>query len=269
MSQEAQDMIKKTVIYEMPGTEDVTVRRDVEYAQSEAGALTFDLYAPPGSPPEARLPAVVIVAGYPDAGFVQRLGCDFKEMGSSVSWARLIAASGMAAIAYTNREPEADLQALLRHVRDNAAALAIDPARIGVWASSGNVPLALSLLLRDAAVPLRCALLAYGYLLDLEGTTRVADAAGMFGFVHPCDGKSVADLSPEIPLLLVRAGQDQIPHLNETIERFVAQALPANLPLTLVNHPTGPHAFDLFEDSAAARGVIRQMLAFLRAHLLS
>ena len=47
-----------------------------------------------------------------------------------------------------------------------------------------------------------------------------------------------------------------------------AQVLPANLPLTLVNHPTGPHAFDLFDDSAAARGIIRQMLAFLRAHLL-
>jgi hypothetical protein len=39
------------------------------------------------------------------------LGCRFKEMAMSVSWGQLIAASGMIAIAYTNREPAADLNA--------------------------------------------------------------------------------------------------------------------------------------------------------------
>jgi hypothetical protein len=40
----------------------------------------------------------------------------------------------MVAIAYTNREPVADLEALLQHVRDTAAALGVDGRRIGVWA---------------------------------------------------------------------------------------------------------------------------------------
>lgn len=269
MSQEAQNPALKTVVYERPGTEAVTVRRDVEYGTGAAGALTFDLYEPPERAPGGLLPVVVLVAGYPDLGVVQRLGRGFKEMGSSTSWGRLLAASGMAAIAYANQEPEADLHRLLRHLGDHAAELGLDPGRIGLWAASGNVPLALSALMDgEARQPLRAALLAYGYMLDLDGTTHVADAAKMFGFVHPAQGKTVADLSPQIPLLLVRAGQDQIPHLNETIDRFVARALAANLPLTLVNHPTGPHAFDLFEEGEGARQVIRQMLEFLRSRMV-
>jgi hypothetical protein len=42
----------------------------------------------------------------------------------------------------------------------------------------------------------------------------------------------------------------------------------ANLPISLANHPTGPHAFDIMDDSETSRGIIRQILAFLRLHLL-
>jgi hypothetical protein len=47
----------------------------------------------------------------------------------------------------------------------------------------------------------------------------------------------------------------------------VAAALRHNLPLTCINHPSGPHAFDLFDDSRAAQIVVRQVLAFLALHL--
>jgi hypothetical protein len=71
-----------------------------------------------------------------------------------------------------------------------------------------------------------------------------------------------------VPLFIARAGQEQFPRLNDTIDAFVATALGSNLPLTLVNHPTGPHAFDLFDDSDASRAVIRQVLLFLQSTLL-
>ena len=137
-------------------------------------------------------------------------------MAASVSWGRLIAASGMVAIAYTNRQPAADLHASL----------------------------------------------------DLDGATGVADAAKMFGFVNPCAGKSVDDLSRDLPLFVARAAHDQLPRLNDTLDRFVSGALACNLPLTFANHATAPHAFDLFHDSEASREIIGQMLAFLRFHLL-
>lgn len=275
MSQETQapkasDIVKQTAVYQMPGMDAVTVRRDVVYQENGAGALTLDLYSPPARPDSesgTRTPAVVLVAGYSDEGFGKMLGCRFKDMGSSVSWARLIAASGLTAITYTNREPVADLRSLLLYIRENAGALGVDETRIGAWASSGNVPLALSLLLRDTPQPPRCAALLYGCTLDLDGRTGIAEASRQFGFANPCAGKSLDDFAADIPLFLARAGRDQIPHLNEALDRFVAGALACNLPVTLVNHPEAPHAFDLFFDTEVSREVIRQALGFLRFHL--
>jgi hypothetical protein len=70
-----------------------------------------------------------------------------------------------------------------------------------------------------------------------------------------------------VPLFIARAGRDESPRLNEKLDRFVGDALARNLPITLVNHPEGPHAFDLFHDSAMTRAVIRQVLAFLQTSL--
>ena len=68
-------------------------------------------------------------------------------------------------------------------------------------------------------------------------------------------------------LLLVRAGRDECPGLNQALDVFISRALGANLPLTVVNHPTGPHAFDLLDDTDKSREVIRVTLEFLRFHL--
>jgi fermentation-respiration switch protein FrsA (DUF1100 family) len=261
------EIATRKVVYEMPAGNAVTIHRDVKFPAADEGMLAMDVYYPPDARPETLPPVVVIIAGYPDAGFRRILGCGFKDMGSTTSWARLIAASGMAAIAYTNVAPVADLHMLLDHIKRDAATLGVDADRIGVWASSGNVPLALSLLMSDSPVRLACAALFYGCMLDLDGTTAIAAAARAFGFVNPCAGKSVADLRPDVPLFLARAGSDQMPGLNDALDRFVAKAVAANLPVTLVNHPSAPHAFDIFDDHDDSRLVVRQALWFLQSHL--
>ena len=38
---------KKRVVYQIPGMEAVTIRRDVEYRAADAGGLTLDIYYPP------------------------------------------------------------------------------------------------------------------------------------------------------------------------------------------------------------------------------
>jgi acetyl esterase/lipase len=197
------------------------------------------------------------------------IGCRFKEMGSNISWGRLIAASGLVAITYTNREPAMDIHTLLQYVRQNSAPLGIDENRIGLWASSGNVPLALSVLMQEGSDYLKCAVLCYGFMLDQDGFTDVAEAAKTWGFVNPCAGKSVVNLPQGLPLFIARAGQDEIPHLNETLDRFLTKALACNLPVTFTNHPAAPHAFDLFHDSETSREIVRQILAFMRFHLLA
>ena len=258
------DIAAKQVVYTMPRVCDAIARREIEFLAADGTALKMDVYHPPDSGLDTRAPLVVIIAGYPDAGFERIVGCKFKDMGSTTSWARLIAASGMAAIAYTNREPIGDLHAVLEHVRQNAAALHVDENRLGIWASSGNVPLALSLLMDDAPARVTCAALFYGYTLDLDGATGVAETARAFGFVNPCAGKRVDDLRPGIPLFLARAGKDQMPGVNVAMDRFLQEVVTTNRPITFVNHAAGPHAFDVLDDSDTSREIVKRALSFLR-----
>ena len=272
MNQETQrhEITNKRVVYQIPGMDAVTIRRDVEYRVTDAGGLTIDLYYSPGSKSAARIPAIVFVGGYPDPGVQKTLGCKLKEMESYISWGQLTAASGLVAITHTTgKEPATDIHALLQYVRQNAADLGINENRIGVWACSGNVPNALSVLKQEAREYLKCAVLCYGWMLDLDGHTHMSEAARMWGFVNPCAGKSVEDLPHDIPLFITRAGRDEIPHLNETLDRFLGKALTCNSPITLVNHSEAPHAFDLFHDSETSREIIRQILAFMRFCLLA
>ena len=260
---------KKRAVYAIPGMERATVRKDVVYRATGAGPLTMDVYTPAGVKGGARLPAVVLVAGYNDVGYEKMLGCRFKEMALAVSWCQLIAASDMVAIAYTNREPAADLDALLRHVRERAAELGVDGDRIGVWACSGNVPLALWALTGVGRDFLKCGALLYGYMLDLDGATGVAEAAQTFRFANPNAGRTIDDLPPSLPLFVVRAGLEQFPGLNDSIDRFVSKAMAGNRPIAFVNHADGPHSFDLLHDSETSREIIRQILGFLKSQLVA
>jgi acetyl esterase/lipase len=262
------DHITKTpVVYTMPGVEAVGVRQ-VPYRSTDSGPLTLDVYYPPDHRDDARTPAVVFVTGFSDVGAKRLLGCTANEMASFVSWARLVAASGMVAVTYKNEDPVADAHAVLEHVRDRAATLGIDGDRLGVWSCSGHGPTALSVLTSGRAKPVRCAVLLCPYTYDADGATRTADASKQFGFVNAAAGRTAADLPRDLPLLIARGGQDQMPGLNEALDRFVAASLAANLPVTVVNHATGPHAFDVFDPSDTSREAIRQVLAFLRFHLV-
>jgi hypothetical protein len=268
MSQDAQrdQMSKKRVVYSMPGMEGAKVRRDEPYRVTDAGTLTMDVYYPPDSKAGDRTPAVIFVTGFSDLGAEKMFGSKFKDMGSFVSWAQLVAASGLVGITYANREP-GDVYEVLHHLQQNAASFGIDKHRIGVWACSGHGPNALSVLMEHGRDGLTCAVLAYAYSLDLEGSTRIADAAKQFRFVTAAADKSVTDLPRDLPVFVARAGRDQMPGLNDALDRFVGAALAVNLPVTVVNHATGPHAFDLFDDTRTSRDIVKQVLAFLQFHL--
>ncbi|HET9532513.1 MAG TPA: hypothetical protein VFQ92_19310 [Blastocatellia bacterium] len=270
MTQEKQepDITKRKVVFQLPNMDAVSIRRDVDYQSPGSDLLTMDIYYPPDSMRGDLSPAVVFVLGYSDLGFQRMLGCKQKDMLSYISWGKLVAASGMVAITYTTTEPTTDALTLLRYVRDNCAALGIDKDRIGLWACSGNVPNALWVLMQENSVYLKCAVLCYGLMLDLEGATVVAESAKKWGFVNPCAGKSVTDLQQTAALYIVRAGKDETPYLNETIDRFISQGLKCNLPITFVNYEIGQHSFDVMDDSETTRELIRRMLEFMQYQLL-
>jgi hypothetical protein len=252
-------MTLRPIVYRHESMDRVLVAHHIGYDDADA-ARTFDLYTPPGTGPH---PAVVLVTGYPDAGGPLPLGCAFKEMELSRSLARVIAAACDAAVVtYTARHPAADLARLRERLERDAGLLGLDPSRLGLWAVSGHVPVALAALM-DGLAGVRAAVLSNGFTLDDAGSA-VADAARTFGFANPCAGRRVEDLPAAVPMFVVRSGRDQFPGLNEALDRFVAGALAANLPITVVNHAAAAHAFELFDDTEVSRHLVRQMLAFIR-----
>ncbi len=243
------EVVRKTAVLELPGMAEIEVKSEQRYGDGG----TFDLYVAAHAAPA---PTVLFVYGFPDPRFAQGL----RKMGAYASWGRLLAASGMNAVAYGYVDPVRDLAALLGHLRENAGPLGIDRSRLGIWAASGNVPTALHLLMTEPADAFRAAALLYGYMLD------VPPAAEQFGIGAPARDRAIDDL-PRLPLLVVRAGQDQTPLLNASLDAFVSAALRAR-PASHGDQPGGaPHSFDLFDDSEGSRSTIRAVLRFLREHL--
>jgi len=252
----------RRIVYDIPPG---VVRRESSYTAADGSAQALDVYYPP--PADNRsLPAVLIVTGYPDAGMQRVFGRVAKDLGSNTSWAELLAASGMAAVTYVNVEPVHDAIAVLEHLRRHAVALGIDSSRIGLWSCSGNVPNALAVLVAPTGQAIRCAALLYGYTLDLDGSTIVKEMS-VFGFVTPANGHTVTDVPSDVPLLVVRAGRDEMPRLNENLDMFIAHAIRCNLPITVVNHRAGDHAFDAVNDTVETRSIIRQVVTFLAERL--
>jgi hypothetical protein len=253
------------MVYRLAGMDSVRVQREIGFTGANGAPLLLDLYQPAVVGPST--PVVIIVEGYPDPGFARMLGCRFKDMEGTTSLARLIAASGMTAITYTNTEPAGDLEALLDHVRVSAGARHLDASRIGLWGASGHGPLTLGAIMNRAAGEIACAVLSNPYTMDLDGSTLVADAAAAFRFVNGAAARAVSDLPASVSLFVARSGKDEMPGLNEALDRFVAAAMAAGRSVEVANHPEAPHAFDLLDDSDESRRIIERELAFLGARL--
>ncbi|MGE0623945.1 MAG: alpha/beta hydrolase [Pseudomonadales bacterium] len=260
------DPTSQQITLTLPQTASVTVRQQT-YRNNGSDRPVLDLYQP-SEPATGARPAVLFVNGYPDPGFRRVMGCAYKDMGATVAWARLVGATGMAAITYENVEPLADARRVLDFVAANADGLGVDPERIGVWACSGHAPTALALLAgvhasNKGPTP-RCATLLYGYLLDLPGHNEVSAAAAQFGFLP---GPASLDAILPVPTLVLRAGRDGMPGLLPSMDRFVAAALAGGFPLTLLNHPDAAHAFDLDDGRPESLTALHSVLDFLTRRL--
>jgi hypothetical protein len=223
------EIATRRVLYEIPGMNAIEPR-EFEFPGSDGQPLAGRIYLPSSADPPAAV--VVIVEGFPDPGFVKHVGCRFMDMQWSISMAQLIAASGVAAITYANRTPAADAIAVIEHVTQKLG------SRIALWATSGHGPVAISVLDRVS-----CGVLSNPIT---EGATA---------------------LPAGVPMFVIRSGKDETPGLNTALDRFIALAMSQNQPMTLVNHPEAPHSFELYDNSEAARLILRQALEFLRTQL--
>jgi dienelactone hydrolase len=67
---------------------------------------------------------------------------------------------------------------------------------------------------------------------------------------------------------VARAGKDA-PPINASLDALVAAALEAGVSVDLYAHPTGPHAFDVLDDSPRSRDILERSLAFVQRHLFA
>jgi hypothetical protein len=160
-------------------------------------------------------------------------------------------------------DAESDINDALRYLREHADALGIDRERIAVWAFSGGGP-HLSHILRKSETGIRC-IVGFYSPLDIQPVS-----------VSPgSSGNSLKRFSPVLaltesngklpPILLGRAGRDNAP-LNMTIDAFVAEGLKRNITINISNHAEGHHGFDMLDDNARSREVIRHAMDFVKSH---
>ena len=234
----APDILNDRVVLRLPGMDDVLVRRDLEWKAADGTTLRMDLFEPKGTKPDARLGVVVFVNG---VGGTPEIS--LRRWGVYQSWARLVAASGMAAVLHDSRQEhaEADVAAVVDHLRAHAGELGIDGNDVAVWASSANVNAGFAYAADPSRTFLRAAVFYYGSV----NKDRIRQ---------------------DLPVLVVRAGLDQ-PWANGPIDAYAARALALDAPVTIMNLPGAIHAFDVFDDNEQSRMAVRATLDFLRENL--
>jgi len=68
------------------------------------------------------------------------------------------------------------------------------------------------------------------------------------------------------PMLIAKAGIDY-PALNASIDHFIKEASAKNVALDYMIHPGGQHAFDILDDVARSREIIKRTLEFMKTYL--
>jgi acetyl esterase/lipase len=264
------ERVMNPVVYRLPGIDKVRVISNLKYLEMDNPNLLMDVYVPPDLKLHERRPVVVFISG--GAGPENKP----KDWGIFQSWGRLVAAAGMIAVMFTHRfspppqsllaEAASDVRRAIDYLRANSESLHADGDRIGIcaWSSGGAL---LSSFLTERPAFVRCVAAFYA-MLDLQPYAPIGDAAALQflkGFSPIAALPQQASMM--VPMLIARAGRDEVPMLNESLDRFVTRALAANAPITVINHHSGEHGFDNQNDDERSREIIRTAIEFMRTHL--
>ena len=270
------EFVNKRIVYQVPGMQNVRVKRNLVYKSAGGRELQMDVYSPRSS--RRRSPAVLFIHG-------GRIPPDLlttpKDWAVYVSFGQLAAASGFVGVTFNHRfytweslaDSQADVMDAMKYVRANAASLGVDSERIILWAiSAGGVFLSEPLRDQPAYVT---ALIGYYAQLDLRDARRTApasvsdetlkDFSPVYYLEKAAAAQAASSASTFPPMFIARAGLDE-PNLNGGLDRFVQLALKNNVSLELYNHPNGHHGFDIEDDNERSREILKRTIEFIRTH---
>jgi acetyl esterase/lipase len=264
------ELVNMPVVYKLPGMEKVTVKKDLNYKGDNSNELLkMDVYAPPGLAKGEKRPAVIFIHGGAGAEFKP------KNWGIYVSWGKLIGASGLIGVTFTQRlgfpktlvnESASDVTDAINYVRKNADALGVDKDKICLVAYSAGGPM-LSLAMREKPFYVRCLVGFYSFL-DIHQSSHhreseTPETLDKFSPINYLDENA----SKLPPIFIARAGLDEIPTMNDSIDRFIREAIAKNAPIDFANHPEGVHGFDNQNDDERSKEIIKRAIEFMKTHL--
>ena len=257
------------IVYRVPGMEKVKIIQNLKYAKSDDPNILMDVYLPPNLVKAEKRPAVIFIHGGAKPEWTA------KDWGVYKTWGRLVAASGFVGVTFTHRlesfptksleNAAQDVRDALTYVRANADKLNTDKDRICLIAYSAGGPM-LSLAMRGDTPFVRCLVGFYAFMdIQQSDYKKTEKPETVMDFSPITYLRKNADKIP--PIFIARAGRDQVPTMNDSIDRFISEALAKNIPLNFANHPQGDHGFDNQNDDERSREIIREAIEFIKIHL--
>lgn len=268
---EVREMARKVmmpVVYKVDGMDRVKIVQNLKYTKTDDANVLMDVYQPPNPAKAEKRPVVIFIHGGVKTEYTP------KDWGVFNSWGRLAAASGFVGVTFTHRleypnksleNAAQDVTDAINYVRANADKYNADQDRICLIAYSAGGPL-LTLPMRGAMPFVKCLVGFYSFM-DISQSdykrTETPEIVKAFSAITYLEKD--ADKIP--PMFIARAGRDEVPTMNDSIDRFIQKAIDKNISLNFANHPNGVHGFDNQNDDERSREIIRKVLEFIKIHL--
>ncbi len=266
-AQEFMEMTRQPLRYALQ-PDRVTVHEDLKIGErADRSALTIDVYVPRGSGDTALPVALLVHGGLPDMIPVQP-----SAWRAYRDWGTVLAQSGVATVMFDHRlgyprrrvdEAMQEIDQVVRWLKQPASArapasAALDTARLHVITFSAGGLLVPEIARRYQQV---AGVVMFYPLLGIDADAdNDAATAGRLNFA----GALPVLAQRRTPVLIFRAGADEIPGLLARLDAAVAAALQADLKLALVNLPGAPHGFDFLQDSPDTRAAIRRTIVHVK-----
>lgn len=241
--------------------EEVTIGR-----RADGSPVKITLSTPKGKSQD-KLPVVLLMHG----GIPAEIKAPASIWQVYRDWGTIIAASGAAAVMYDHSlgVPKRELDLALSQLDDVLAWLAaegegrgFDTKHFSVIAFSAGGLLVPSLI--DEKRPLAVAriVLFYPSTGIVPGSPSEAVTSPELALRMSMHHSAGIIAERKTPLLILRAGGDQMKGLNKLQEGTIAALLAADADVEVVNLPGAPHGFDSRLESAAVTRAINRAIAF-------
>src|SRR5438874_2934419 len=256
------------VVVQVPGMDKVKVVQNLKYTKSDDPNVLMDIYLPPDTAAREKHPVVMFIHGGAKTEYTP------KDWGIYASWGGIVAASGFVGVTFTHRlnYPDKslelaaqDVRAAIDYLRANADKYNADPDQMCLATYSAGGPM-LSLAMGGEMPFVRCLIAFYSFMDVRQSEYRKTEDAETLKVFSPITYLN-KDPSRIPPIFIARAGRDEVPTMDDSIDRFIKEAVVANVALTFANHPQGVHGFDNQNNDDRSCEIIRTALEVMKADL--